>query len=161
MEERRHLPDYLAEIFTVFGVTQAVIACMCAVVGDEAQGYSTMFALGSGGIPVHTAGEYFFASLGVTVLRVVFFSDVCFRKLSIAMRTVGMLASVIVLIGLCAYRFGWFPVDQPECWAMFLICFGVCFVVSVGASAARERLENRKLESGLRHLKEKRDESMD
>ncbi len=161
MEERKRLPDYLAEIFIVFGVTLAVIAVMCAAVGDEAREASTMFELGKRGIPLHTVAEYFFSSVCVTILRIVFFSDVLFRRRSVAKRTVGMLASVIALIGLCAYHFGWFPVDEPECWGIFLVCFGICFAVSAAASTIKERLENKKLESGLQSLKEKKYENMD
>lgn len=161
MEERKQLCDYLAEVFIVFGATLTVIAVICAMVGDEAQGVSTMFDLGRRGIPLHTVAEYFLSSVCVTVLRMVFFSDVLFRRMSVAKRTIGMLLSVIFLIGFFAYRFGWFPVDEAECWGSFLVCFGICFVVSAAVSIAKERLENKKLESGLHNLKEKRYENMD
>ena len=53
MEEKKHLLMYVEHIFTTLGVSLLVITVTCAVVGEEAQEYSTMFALGGAGIPAH------------------------------------------------------------------------------------------------------------
>ena len=157
MEERKHLLDYLTQVFTIFGITIFVIGIICTLLGEEAAGESTMFRLGSGGIPVETVFQYLLTSICVTALRFVFFTDVLLKKMSVTGRTVGMLAAVIVLIGVFSCLFGWCPVDEAEGWIAFLICFGICFVISAAVSAYRERVENRRLKDGLENLKKKQE----
>lgn len=154
MEERKHLLTYVEQVFMVLGISLLVVAVTCAIVGEEAQQYSTMFALGSVGIPVNTVLEYLMSSVCITALRFVFFTDTLIKRWSVAGRTIGMLGAVIVLIGVLAYMFGWFPVDDPKCWLAFLVSFGVCFLFSAVVSVKKERLENQQLERALRQMKE-------
>lgn len=155
MEERKHLLDYLAQVFIVFGITLLVLSVICIWVGDEATGESSMFRLGSEGIPVETAFQYLLTSICVTALRFVFFTDALIKKMSVTGRTVGMLAVVIALIGAFSWLFGWFPVEKVSGWLAFLISFGICFGVSAAVSAWKEKTENRRLEDGLENLKKK------
>lgn len=154
MEEKKHLLMYVEHIFTILGVSLLVITVTCAVVGEEAQEYSTMFALGGAGIPVNTILQFLLSSVCITALRVVFFTDALIKRWSVAGRTIGMLGAVVVLTGVLAYVFGWFPVNDPKCWMAFLISFGVCFLLSAVLSVKKERLENRQLERALRQMKE-------
>lgn len=157
MEERKHLLDYLTQVFTIFGITILAISIICTLLGEAAAGESTMFRLGSGGIPVETVFQYLLTSICVTALRFVFFTDILIKKMSVTGRTVGMLAAVIVLVGVFSCIFGWFAVNKAEGWIAFLLCFGICFVISAAVSAYRERVENRRLEDGLENLKKKQD----
>lgn len=100
MEERKHLLDYLTQVFTIFGITILAISIICTLLGEAAAGESTMFRLGSGGIPVETVFQYLLTSICVTALRFVFFTDILIKKMSVTGRTVGMLAAVIVLVGI-------------------------------------------------------------
>ncbi|MCM1304699.1 MAG: hypothetical protein NC305_16670 [Lachnospiraceae bacterium] len=154
MRERKNILDYMAQTMIAFGASMLALALFCELVGEEARGFSTMFALGKEGIPSNTILQFLLNSVCIMVIRFLFFSDRVFRKMSIAGRTIGMLASVIALIGVFAYCFGWFPVDDPKCWACFLVSFGICFVIAWAVSAWKESLDNRQLEEGLRHLKE-------
>lgn len=109
MEERKHFITYLEQVFMILGISLFVITLICAVVGEESREYSTMFALGDKGIPLHTILEYLLSSICITVLRFVFFTDTLIKSWSLAARTVGMLGTVTVLSG------GW-----PICLAGFL-----------------------------------------
>lgn len=160
MEERKHLLDYAAQVMLIFGITLLVITVICCTIGDDAQGYSTMFALGNAGIPINTILQYLLSSACVTVLRFLFFTDTLIKKMPVAKRTILMLVSVIVLIGAFAYIFGWFPVDEPKCWIIFLACFGICFVLSAIVSVWKENTENKQLADGLKHLKEEQNGSV-
>ena len=154
MEERKHLLIYVEQVFMILGISLLVTTATCAIVGEEAREYSTMFALGSGGIPVNTVWEYLLSSVCITALRFVFFTDALIKRWSVAARTIGMVGVVIVLVGVLAYVFGWFPVDDPRCWLACLVSFGICFVLSAVMSVKKERLENRQLEEALRKMKE-------
>ena len=155
MREKKNLLDYTAQTMITFGAAMLAIIGLCYLVGDEARGYSSIFAMGSAGIPLHTVLEFLLASVCITVIRFLFFSDSVIRKMSIAKRTIGMLASVIALTGLLAYLFGWFPIDDPKCWICFLISFGICFVISTAVSTLKESMDNKRLEEGLQQLKER------
>lgn len=154
MEERKHILDYLAQIMMVFGITVSLITVICCLVGDDAKEYSTMFVLGSRGVPANTILQYLLSSVCITGFRFLFFTDAIIKKMSIAKRTIAMLGSVIALIGVFAYFFGWFPVDDPKCWLVFFICFGICFAVSAAVSTLKEAADNRQLAAGLTKLKE-------
>ncbi len=160
MEERKHLLDYLAQIIQIFGITILVITVICHFTGDEAKDYSTMFVLGSKGIPIDTMLQFFLSSVCVTGIRFLFFSDIIFKKMSIAKRTMAMVLSVIVLTGGFAYLFGWFPVNQAICWISFFICFGICFIISAVVSTLKETMDNKQLEDALKRLKEERNGSI-
>lgn len=155
IKENKNLLDYMAQTMITFGVALLAVTFFCCIVGDQARGFSSMFDLGSEAIPVKTILQFLLNSVCITVIRFLFFSDRVFRRLSIARRTVGMLAFVIALTGLFAYFFGWFPVDDPKCWLCFLVSFGICFITAVAVSTLKERMDNRQLEEGLQHLKEK------
>ena len=71
-----------------------------------------------------------------------------------ALRTILMVASVILLTGFLAYLFGWFPVNNPKCWLCFFLCFCCCFIISTILSIRKEAADNHKLEKGLQKLKE-------
>ncbi len=157
MEERKGILDYLGQVFVIFGVTLLGVAVTCCAVGAEAREYSSMFALGREGIPLGTVFEYLLSSVCITLLRFLFFTDALLKKMSMTKRTVGMLVSVVCMIGIFAHVFGWFPVDEPKCWVAFFMCFAVCFVVSLSASALRERRENKKLAEALKRWKEGQD----
>ncbi len=153
MEERKHLLTYVEQVFQVMGISLLVIATVCAIVGEESQEYSTMFSLGGAGIPINTVWEFLLSSVCITALRFVFFTDTLIKRWSITGRTIAMVGTVIVLSGVFAYSFGWFPVDNPMCWAAFFVSFGICFLVSAVLSAKREQTENRQLERALRQMK--------
>ena len=161
MEERKHLLDYLAQTMIVFGTTLLIITVICHFIGNEAKGYSTMFALGNAGIPVNTILQYLLSSILIMGFRFLFFTDTVIRKMTIAQRTAAMLISTVALIGIFAYLFGWFPVDDPKCWLCFLICFGICFVISSVVSTLKETMDNKQLEAALKNLKEEKTDNAD
>lgn len=158
MREKKNILDYMAQIMIVFGVSMLALTLICRLAGERARGLSTMFALGKEGIPLKTIAQFLLNAVCITLTRFLFFSDRVIRKLSIVKRTIGMLASVIALIGVFAYLFGWFPVDDPKCWVSFLISFGICFAIGWAVSALKEALDNKQLEEGLQHLKERQGE---
>ena len=161
LDERKHLFDYLAQVILVFGITLLVITFICCLTGDDAKEYSTMFALGSAGIPIYTIFQFLLSSACITALRFLFFTDTVIRKMSIVIRTILMLISVIALVGIFAYIFGWFPVDEPRCWISFIISFGICFVIATVISVLKEAMDNKQLAVGLKNLKEEQNGSTD
>lgn len=144
----------MEQVFMILGISMLAITLICAAVGEEAREYSTMFAMGDEGIPIHTILEYLLSSLCITALRFIFFTDVLIKRWCLTGRIVGMAGAVTALTGGLAYLFGWFPVNDPKCWVAFFISFGICFLISAVLSIKKEQMENRQLEEALRKVKE-------
>lgn len=158
MKENKSIFDYLAHAFTIFGITLLILAVLSRLCGVEAKEVSTIFALGSEGIPTVTIFQFFLTSVLTAVMNGLFFSDEVIKKMPIWGRTVGMLFAEVFMIVIFVALFGWFPMDMWEPWFMFFVSFLLCFGVSVAVTVLRERAENRKMESALAKIKE--DEEM-
>lgn len=155
MIKRSTIFDWLASVMIIFGISVLSLCLICSLVGEDARGYSTMFAMGSAGITIQTLLQYFGISALITAFRWVYFTDVFIKKLNIATRSILMFACVIAAVGIFAGVFGWFPVNQALPWIMFLGSFSVCAAIGVGVSVLKERNENRKMQDALERLKEK------
>lgn len=155
MEQKRTIFDYIGQVFTIFGITVGILSVFCALFGDEAKGVSTIFSLGGEGIALQTILQFFITSVLITMLRFLFFTNVVFRRMAIPFRAGCMMVSVLLLLcgmnGLC----NWFPETMWRAWLMFFLSFGISFVVSVGVTIFRERLENRKMEEALERIRQK------
>lgn len=146
--------DYLIQIMVIWGISNLSLCVFCSVFGEMAKGYSSMFQLGNSGIAISTLIQYLFLSIIVASLRWLFFTDVLIKRVSIMIRTIMMFVSVILLIGIFAAIFQWFPVNDMKSWTMFFVCFFVCACISVVISAIKEKSDNKKMQEALEHLKE-------
>ncbi len=153
--------DYIGQMFCFFGITMIVMMGLTFLFGESAQEISTMFLLGSGGITLATMGQFFLVSVLSTVYRAFFFSNFIFKKMSTFIRTICMVSAVVLTIAVFVLLFDWFPVNMWQPWAMFLLCFGLCFVVSMGVMFLKTNMENKKMEEGLERIKKQWKEEED
>ena len=154
MEDRKTLFDYAGQAFITFGFSIVALNLFCTLVGEYAQDVSSIYSMGKEGLSTATMMQFFGVSVCITGLRFLFFTDRIIRQMSITMRTVCMLLSIIGLIVVCALMFEWFPVDMWQSWAGFLITFALCFTGSMFVARLKEKTENRKMEEALQRLKE-------
>ncbi len=149
MSKRISVFDYFTQVFVVFGFSILFVAVFGFFFGEGGKEFSTMFALGKEGITFATIFQYFFMSVMVVNLKMIFFTDALIKNWPIAVRTVAMFVSVIVMVAIFARVFGWFPVDMVEAWIGFFISFFVCAVGGYVISSLKERSENKKLQDAL------------
>lgn len=154
MEERKTVFDYIGQIFITFGFSIVALTIFCVLVGEEAQDVSTIFSMGKEGLAVSTMTQFFGVSVCITGLRAFFFTDRIIKRGSVAVRSVCMLTSIVVMVVICAVIFGWFPITMWQSWVGFLSTFALCFVGSLLLMTLKERTENRKMEEALQRLKE-------
>lgn len=155
MDENNGIFDYLTRVMVVFGFSMLVLNIFCVMFGDSAQGLSSMFAMGSRGLPVEMAFQYLAISALIVGMRFLFFTDRLIKNMAMPMRTVCMLGSVVLIAVVFIICFQWFPVDMWQAWAMFLLCFVICFLGSYFVMLLKEKTENRKLNDALSKLKKK------
>lgn len=154
MEERKTVFDYMGQIFVTFGFSIVVLNIFCVLVGEDAREISTIYSMGKEGLAVSTMMQFFGVSVCITALRAFFFTDKIIKRMSVAIRSVCMLTSIVVIVVFCAVTFDWFPVAMWQSWAGFFITFALCFVGSLCLMTLKERTENRKMEEALQRLKE-------
>lgn len=153
MKKGANIFDYLGQIFMVFGYSVLTLNIFCLLFGESAKGFSTIFSLGGEGLGIATLLEFFLLCAVIVTLRFLLFTDGWIRNLSIPARTTLMFGLVILAIILFVILFGWFPVDYAPAWIGFFLCFGISAGVSTAIAAAKERLENKKMEEALERLK--------
>lgn len=146
--------DFFTNVLVIYGVTIIIMSLFCLILGDDAKAHSTIFSLGSAGLGVATCFQFLLMNVIIVVLKWIFFTDLLIKNWSTVVRTIGMMGLVIVLTGVFAAVFKWFPVDMPEAWISFLVCFLACTIVSAFVSVAKEKSENKKLQEALDKLKE-------
>lgn len=145
--------DYLTHVMVVWSISMLSLCLFCFLFGQEAKGYSSIFALGNAGLSLAAMMQFFALAIITTGLRWVFFTDIFVKGLSIMVRSIFMFTGAIVSVGIFAAVFGWFPVDQVLPWGMFFLCFFVCAAVSVAVSVMKEKSDNRKLQEALERMK--------
>ncbi len=155
MDRDKNIFDYLAQVLIVFGFSTLMLNIFCIIFGSAAQEFSSMFALGSRGLTVETAFQFFCVSVLIVGLRFLFFTETLIKKLPFPLRIVGMLGCVLVIMIAFIIRFQWFPADLWIAWALFFICFLFSFVCSYLVMLLKEKTENRKLTEALERLKKK------
>lgn len=154
MEDRKTIFDYAGQVFITFGFCIVALNLLCILVGEYAQDVSSIYSMGKEGLSTATMMQFFGVSVCITGLRFLFFTDKVFKQMSITVRTVCMLLSIIVLMGLCVAVFGWFPIGMWQAWAGFFVTFALCFVGSMAIMRMKEKTENHKMEEALQRLKE-------
>lgn len=155
MEDKKTIFDYAGQVFITFGFSIVALSLFCVLVGEQAQEVSSIYSMGRDGLSIATMMQFLGVSVCITGFRFLFFTDRIIRQMSITVRMVFMLLSIIVLIVLCAAVFGWFPIGMWQAWTGFFTTFAVCFVCSMLIARLKEKTENRKMEEALRRLKEK------
>lgn len=155
MEEKKTIFDYLAQVLMIFGFSMLILNLFCIIFGDAAQNLSSMFALGSRGLAVETVFQFLLTSILVVGLRFFFFTDRFLKHMTLPLRTVCMLGSVLLIMAAFIVRFQWFPANFRLGWIMFFVCFLLSFICSYLMMLLKEKAENRKLKEALEKLKEK------
>lgn len=155
MEDRRTIFDYLAQVLIIFGFVMLAMNVFCLIFGNSAKEFSAMFALGEEGVPVKIAFQLLIVSALAAGVRFVFFTDIFIKKMPIWLRTICMLATVLMCLVAFIIRLHWFPTNMWQPWVMFFICFGLSFLGSCFVMIVKEKVENKRMDEALKRLKEK------
>lgn len=156
MEERKTIFDYAANVFVYFGFTMLCMMIVISIFGSiEAKEVSTFFYFGNEGIRISVMLQFLAMSTIIEILRYIFFTDAVIKKMSVTLRTSGMIFFVLAVSVLFIILFDWAPIDMWQSWVGFIVCFLVCFIASLFITTVKNKIENEKLEEGLNKMKEK------
>lgn len=154
MEDKKNIFDFAGMVLTIFGFSMIFMMVFTVICGEDARGFSTMFALGKEGVPVAVMAQFLVLAVLIVSARWVFFTDFLIKKSSVTVRTIGMLLTVILISVGFIIAFRWFPVNMWKPWFLFFICFGTSTGISLVVVSLKEKIENKKMEEGLKRLRE-------
>lgn len=149
MEDNKTVFNYIGQVFTTFGITILIFVAMAAVIGEDAEGYGTLFDLGKRGLSLATILELFAVSIIITILGDLLFTDKWIKSMSIFARNTVFYVSVSLMIALFVVIFKWFPVEDFKAWLGFFISFSICSAIGVIVSRLKEKAEDRKMNKAL------------
>lgn len=153
MKRESTIFDYLAQVMIIWSVSVLALCLFCTLFGEVAKGYSSMFELGGKGISIVTLMQFLLLAIITTSLKFLFFTDRFIKHWSIFFRTSVMVVLIIIIIGIFAAIFGWFPVNQLKPWILFFLCFFICAFISIIVSVIKEKMDNKKIQEALERLK--------
>ena len=153
MEEKKTVLEYISQVFMLYGIMITLELIFCMIFGEAAETYGTMFALGDQGLSVAVLVEFLVIAIIIVAIRALFFTTIIFKHMSIVVRTIGMVTSILIIISIGIISFRWFPYQMWQPWILFVICVVICYISSVIICMIRERQENQKLEEALEKLK--------
>lgn len=151
----------MEQLLSVFATIMLVLMILTFFVGDQIEGESQMFQLGSDGIALSTIAQFFCLSLAATLLKYVFFSEVLIHELPAILRSLFMLAAIFGISIVFVKKYNWFSMKSTGAWILFLLCFMTSFIMSIGIMLLKNRLEDKEIEEGLKKYRKKNGEVND
>ena len=153
MEDRKTIFEYIAQLFTTYGIMVVIFIVINLVIGDNARSVSTLFALGSDGLSAAMLLELLLLAFIITAAQNVFLSDILIKDMALIVRNILFFLTIMIAITVFVIIFGWFPINEVGAWIGFIVSFAVCTAVSAVFMRLEERAENKKMQEALNRLK--------
>lgn len=148
MEDNRDVYKFVNEWFTLYGIIITIMLIITVTVtslSDEVSKISTMFSLGSKGIPINALWQWLLLSFLISVYRLVFMTDTFIKDMSVIKRSVILFSLAFATAVVFSIVFKWFPIDSIESWIGFI----VCYALAVYKSASISKKQDRKMQEAL------------
>ena len=153
MEDRKTIFEYIAQLFTTYGIMVVIFIVINLFIGDNARNVSTLFALGSDGLSAAMLLELLLLAFIITAAQNIFLSDILIKDMALIVRNILFFLTIMIAITVFVIIFGWFPINEVGAWIGFIISFAVCTAVSAVFMRLEERAENKKMQEALNRLK--------
>jgi len=152
MEKKNTFFDFVGQIFMVFGFSIICLMVFIQIFGNDGKGYSAIFSLGKEGISLLTLWQFLLTSTMINLFRQLFFGGTIIKNLSIPLRTLGMFASIIIMMVCFVWLFDWFPMNDWLPWVLFVVCFIVSSIGGFLVSYLKEKATNKKMQEALERM---------
>jgi len=137
--------------FTVIAITVAGMVLLRFEPGLRET--SSLFALAPLGLAYSTILQTLMGSVILAVISTFLFSERFFYKMRFLLRTIIFLLLALIVFSLFAIVFKWFPVNDPMGWLNFFMSTFVCFLISIGLTLVKHKLEGKKYNKLLESYK--------
>jgi hypothetical protein len=158
-EERNGLPfivEFLRRFGVVFTITILVISFTGILIArhfPDTQYISTLFILGSTGLPYSAIVQLAACSLVLAVYSMLFFSERLLTKMRFMWRFFYLYLLTLLTVSIFSMIFGWFPADNPLSWISFILWLTICFTFAYILTRLKFKLENKKINKLLEDYK--------
>ncbi len=149
MEEKKTIFNYIGQAFAIYGIIVLIFILFSVVIGEQAEGYSSLFSLGNKGISVTTLCELLLLSVMITIAQDIFLTDRWIVNMSMMKRNALFFLAVLVVSVIMIIVFQWFPIGDMTAWLGFIVSYAISVFVSVLVTRLRERAENAKMQQAL------------
>ena len=150
MEDRKTVFEYIAQLFTSFGIMVLIFIVINLIIGNEARNLSTLFAMGSAGLASATLLELLLLAVIITVAQNIFLSDILIKNMALLVRNILFFVTIMIAIAVFVIIFGWFPIYNAAAWIGFIVSFAVCTAISAFIMRLEEKAENKKMQEALK-----------
>lgn len=154
MEKKSTIFDFIGQVLIIFGFSIIYLIVTVFLFGKDAKGYSTIFELGSEGISLATLMQFLLVAVMISVFRQLFMGATIIKNMSLPLRVLCMFASVIIMVILFVWLFGWFPLNDWLPWVLFIICFIISSLGGFLVFSLKEKVENKKMQEALERMQE-------
>ncbi|MCD7731686.1 MAG: hypothetical protein LUI05_09375 [Oscillospiraceae bacterium] len=155
MERKKNIFDYCGMVLMQFGFSVIVMMIFTRIFGEKAKDFSAMFMLGKEGLSIIVLLQFLLLTVLIVMLRFVFFTDCIIKKLAMSFRGAFMMVAVLLLTAVFIITCDWFPIDNIFCWIMFVLCFLISLLGTIGMLSIKEKIENKQLDEALKHYQDK------
>ncbi|MCD7835285.1 MAG: hypothetical protein LUG83_01210 [Lachnospiraceae bacterium] len=155
MERKKNIFDYCGMVLMQFGFSVIVMMIFTCIFGEKAKDFSMMFLLGKSGLSLSILLQFLLLTILIVLLRFIFFTDRIIKNLTVPIRTTLMMVAVLLVTSIFIIICDWFPMDNIFCWIMFVLCFLISLLGTVGMLSIKEKVENKQLDEALKHYQDK------
>lgn len=153
MERKKALLDYMGHVLMIYGFTMACMVFFALLFGESAKEYSAFLALGRKGVTTEVMIQFLFLAIIIEALQASLGNEHILKFIPAKLKSICMVICVFITVVLFIMIFQWFPIGMWQPWAMFILCFVICFGMSAYLSIIKTKMENQKLSEGLERLK--------
>jgi len=148
--------NFIAQVLMLFAVDVIFLIIISAFFGEGAKHISKLYVLGSKGLSTLTLLQFLLSSVVVIFFKTLFFSDRYFKKMLALWRTILMLFFILSSMIVFIIVFDWFPLNNAQGWAGFIICFVVGFFGSISFMIIKTKIASKKYDQLLLNYKNQR-----
>jgi magnesium-transporting ATPase (P-type) len=150
--------ELLYRFGTVFTLTVLVITLTGILIArytPDAKEISTLFVLGSAGLPYSAILQLAFCDLILAAFSVLLFSERFLTKMRFMWRFIFLYLSTLFTVSIFSMVCGWFPANNPLSWIAFILWLAICIAFAYVLTRLKFKIENKKINRLLKDYKER------
>ena len=144
-----------AKIFTLIVIVMSFTGKIVANYYPDVQNISSLFALGSAGLPYSVIFQLADLAIILTIFSRLLFSSFLEAKMPYLLRVFLLLVSNLFTTSIFVLSFKWFPLDDIWIWIIFFLASFISSAVAIIVSILLVKFENRKYNKLLENYKKR------
>ena len=149
------LLNRFGSVFTLTVLLVTITGLLIARFAPDTKEISTLFVLGSTGLPYSAILQLAFCALILAAFSLLLFSERFLTKMRFIWRFFFLYLSTLLTVSIFSMVYGWFPADNPLSWITFILWLAICIAIAYVITRLKFKLENKKIHRLLEDYKER------